>query len=25
MGIKYPQLIQRILMTGLRWKADRLG
>ena len=25
MGIKYPQLIQKILMTGLRWKADRLG
>lgn len=24
-GIMYPQLIQRILMTGLRWKADRLG
>jgi D-alanine-D-alanine ligase len=25
MGIKYPQLIQKILTTGLRWKADRLG
>jgi D-alanine-D-alanine ligase len=25
MGVKYPQLIQKILTTGLRWKADRLG
>ena len=25
MGVKYPQLIQRLLTTGLRWKADRLG
>jgi D-alanine-D-alanine ligase len=25
MGIKYPQLIQKLLTTGLRWKADRLG
>jgi len=24
-GVKYPQLIQKILTTGLRWKADRLG
>lgn len=25
MGLTYPKLIQRILMTGLRWDPERLG